>query len=74
MVTLPGPFLRQRLATSFTIQAGARGLVAKDEADYVDLVTSPERLQRARSEIRADRIFLDEEPLRALEQHITDCL
>lgn len=69
-VSLPGEFLRQRLAMGFSYRAEAPGLIAKDASDYVELATSPERLREAIQGARPEALFGDLEPLRALERHI----
>lgn len=69
-VTLPGPFLRQRLAYGFCKQAGAEGLAAKDESDYIDLAAMPERVRAAMKDLNADALYGDVAPVRALEDLI----
>jgi len=70
MVTLPGQFLRQRLAAGFCRAAGVPGLIAKDEDDYVDLATNPERIRAAMATLNSAALFEDPAPVRALEQHV----
>lgn len=70
IITLPGRFLRQRLATAFSLQAGANGCVARDESDYIDLATSADRLRELSARIEPERLWGDVAPLRALEDHI----
>jgi predicted O-linked N-acetylglucosamine transferase (SPINDLY family) len=72
VVSLPGLYLRQRLAMGFSLGAGAPGLVARHEEDYVELATSPERLGEAVASLASERVFVDEAPLRALEEHIRE--
>lgn len=69
-VTLPGEFMRGRQGLAYVTLAGAPGLVAKDEDDYVDLATNPERLREASKDLNAAPLFDDVAPVRAIEQHI----
>ena len=69
-MTLPGAFFRQRLASGLCKAAGVEGLIAKDEDDYVELASSPDRIGAAMATLNRAALFEDTAPVRALEQHI----
>jgi Fe-S-cluster containining protein len=71
-VTLPGPYLRQRLGVGIARKIGADALIAKDAEDYLDLSTSKERLAEGLNRIDLEALYGDLTPLRALEKHVLD--
>jgi protein O-GlcNAc transferase len=64
---LPGPYARQRLAMGTLKQVGGELLIARDAEDYLDLVTSPDRLREAMGQVNMAQLYRDERPVRALE-------
>lgn len=64
---LPGPYARQRLALGTLKQVGGERLIARDAEDYLDLITSPERLKEAMGGVNMAQLYRDERPIRALE-------
>lgn len=70
VVTLPGPFMRSRHSLAFLRQAGATGLVAQDEDDYIDLVCDPDRRREAIRDLRPEELYGDVAVIAALEQVI----
>ena len=69
IVHRPGAFLRRRLTAAFASTAGVPDLSVADDQAYVELATSPERLQATMGSLDASRLFDDLAPVRALEAH-----
>lgn len=74
VVTFPGPFMRSRHSLAFLSQAGAQGLVASSEDDYVDLICNVDRRSEAMRPIRVEELFGDVAVIAALEEVIAGSL
>jgi Fe-S-cluster containining protein len=70
VVTLPGEFMRARHSLAFLEVAGAPGLIARDEADYVELACDFERQRRAMSSANPEALFEDTECVAALDEFL----
>lgn len=73
VVTMAGEFMRSRQGLALLSRAGVPDLVARDDDEYVDLATNPERLRDAKDRMNLDALFEDVAPVRALERHILGC-
>ena len=78
IVTLPGSFMRSRVATACYHQMGIETCIAKDRQHYAELAvrlaTEPEFCEYARQEIRLSKhlIFEDTAMLTELENVLAD--
>jgi predicted O-linked N-acetylglucosamine transferase (SPINDLY family) len=74
VVTLPGKFMRGRHSLAFHQIAGTGGLIAKDEADYVDLIADRDRRNEIMRNANTDALYEDVGVVRALDTFIIETL
>ena len=72
VVTLPGPWMRGRHSLAFLQIANAKGLVAKDEQDYVALACDFDRQRQAMRDMDTEPLFEDVSPVRRLDEVIEE--
>jgi predicted O-linked N-acetylglucosamine transferase (SPINDLY family) len=70
VVTLPGPFMRSRHSKAFLEQANAKGLIARDEEDFLDLACDFERQRAAIAELDANSLYGDLQVVEALDNFL----
>ncbi|MBU3558524.1 tetratricopeptide repeat protein [Polynucleobacter sp. Nonnen-W13] len=78
IITREGRFMRGRLASGILKRIGLQELIAQDEDDFINLVVKTTADQKynqlLRNKIKINRVllYMDLEPVRALEQFIED--
>jgi len=73
VVTLPGPYMRGRHSYAFLKLVGADGLIAADEADFVDLATSPDRHGPPMEGLEPEILYEDKDVVKALDTFLFEC-
>jgi predicted O-linked N-acetylglucosamine transferase (SPINDLY family) len=70
VITLPGTLMRARHSLAFLKIAGAEGLVARDEEDYINLACDRERQHNAMKNMEPAALFEDKECVAALDSFL----
>jgi Fe-S-cluster containining protein len=70
VVTYPGPFKRSRQSQALLTQAGAPGLIAQSEEDYIDLATNPDRRREAAKDLNPAALYGDLGVIQALDEFL----
>jgi predicted O-linked N-acetylglucosamine transferase (SPINDLY family) len=70
VVTLPGPFMRSRHSYAMLKIAGAEGLIARDEQEYVELACDFERQKQVMREAEVGPLFDDVGAVKALDEFL----
>ncbi len=70
VVSYPGSFMRGRMAIPFLRQTGADSLIAKTEAEFVDLACNSDRIKEAAKILHPEALFRDPKPIRALDEFL----
>jgi predicted O-linked N-acetylglucosamine transferase (SPINDLY family)/Fe-S-cluster containining protein len=70
VVTLPGPFMRARHSYAMLQLAGAPGLIAEDEDDYVDLASNPDRQREAMAILDPEPLYEDFDVVKSLDENL----
>jgi len=66
VVTWPGAFMRGRHSLAFDTLAGVKGLIAKDESDFVNLIFDQDRQREAMKNCDKEALFEDKVASNAL--------
>jgi Fe-S-cluster containining protein/glycosyltransferase involved in cell wall biosynthesis len=70
IITLPGKFMRSRLSHGFLRECGVNAFIAKNEADYVDLVTNKDRRDQIFKDWNPGELYASKQIVEVLEENL----